>query len=77
MCKNWIESGHCRYDEKCRFAHGQHELTKAALRCHIDKYKSKNCRAFHLNKHCMYGIRCIYSHEHRGMKQLHRHYYTP
>ena len=25
----------------------------------------------------MYGVRCIYNHEHRGMKQLHRHYYTP
>lgn len=26
MCKNWIESGNCHYDVKCRFAHGKTEL---------------------------------------------------
>ena len=27
MCKNWIETAKCRYEDKCRFAHGQEELT--------------------------------------------------
>ena len=47
MCKNWIETGFCRYEQKCRFAHGQEELSPAALRVHQDKYKSKSCRSFH------------------------------
>ena len=25
----------------------------------------------------MYGTRCMFRHEHRNYKQLHRHYYTP
>ena len=25
----------------------------------------------------MYGTRCMFRHEHRSYKQLHRHYYTP
>ena len=28
MCKNWREKGHCKYGDKCLFAHGEHELTK-------------------------------------------------
>jgi transcriptional regulator of heat shock response len=27
LCKNWRETGCCRYGEKCLFAHGKHELT--------------------------------------------------
>jgi len=26
MCKNFMESGTCKYGEKCLFAHGRHEL---------------------------------------------------
>ena len=22
MCKNWIETGFCRYHDRCQFAHG-------------------------------------------------------
>jgi len=29
MCKNWRETGNCRYGDKCLFAHGKHELTKS------------------------------------------------
>ena len=75
MCKNWIETGFCRYEQNCRFAHGQHELASVA-KPEI-KNKHKVCKSFHQVKHCMYGVRCVFTHEHRGMKQLHRHYYTP
>lgn len=29
MCKNWREKGNCRYGDRCLFAHGTDELTKA------------------------------------------------
>ena len=28
MCKNWIDLGYCNYGKKCRFAHGEDELSK-------------------------------------------------
>ena len=77
MCKNWCENNSCRYGDKCRFAHGQDELTEPARRIFVEKYKKKNCRLFHLTKTCMYGPRCIYNHEHRRIERLHKHYYTP
>lgn len=30
MCKNFRETGACRYGDKCLFAHGNHELTKSS-----------------------------------------------
>jgi hypothetical protein len=26
ICKNFVETGECKYGEKCLFAHGEHEL---------------------------------------------------
>ena len=26
MCKNWIETGHCRYGKNCQFAHGNKDV---------------------------------------------------
>ena len=42
LCKNWIETAKCRYEDKCRFAHGQEELTQAARYGYNEKFKSKN-----------------------------------
>ena len=50
LCKNWIETAKCRYEAKCRFAHGQEELTSAAMRSYNEKFKSKNCRTFYHTK---------------------------
>jgi hypothetical protein len=77
LCKNWIETAKCRYEEKCRFAYGQEELTIAAMNNYNEKFKSKNCRTFYHTKQCLYGNRCMFRHEHRNYKQLHRHFYTP
>lgn len=77
LCKNWVETTMCRYEDKCRFAHGQEELTLAAKHAFNDKFKSKNCRSFYHAKQCMYGAKCLFRHEHRSLSQLHRHYYTP
>lgn len=82
MCKNWTESGFCRYGAKCQYAHGQQELSetnqlylneqKQGLN---DKYKSQNCRQFYREKFCPYGKRCHFRHEYRSFKKIHRHFY--
>ena len=80
MCKNWTESGFCRYGLKCQYAHGAEELaeidriTEAQARLN-DKYKSQNCRQFYREKLCPYGKRCHFRHEYRSFKKIHRHYY--
>ena len=63
LCKNWIEVGYCRYQNRCRFAHGHEE--------HIPTEKpkaNKNCKTFHRTMQCSYGVRCIFNHESREMK---------
>lgn len=32
MCKNWKEKGTCKYNDRCLFAHGDHELTKTSTK---------------------------------------------
>ena len=44
MCKNWVDRGWCRYNDKCQFAHGQAELVEKD--CQNDKYKSRVCVSF-------------------------------
>ena len=63
MCKNWIESGQCRYGNKCQFAHGNVEVINKDPT--NNKYKSKACKQFHEKFHCPYGRRCLFKHEDR------------
>ena len=82
MCKNWSDSGFCRYGNKCQYAHGVEELSennpqylneqKQGIN---DKYKSQNCRQFYRERYCPYGKRCHFRHEYRSFKKIHRHYY--
>jgi hypothetical protein len=65
MCKNWIETGHCNYGAKCRFAHGKNELMNKVSQ--NDKYKSKLCFSFHKNSYCPYGNRCLFIHDERTL----------
>ena len=77
MCKNWVESAHCRYGKKCQFAHGHDELAQARAAVGMDsKTRTKNCRTFYKEKVCNYGSRCMFRHEHRHIRQIHRHYYV-
>lgn len=82
MCKNWSESGFCRYGTKCQYAHGVEEMSEAhqaflneQKQGLNDKYKSQNCRQFYREKFCPYGKRCHFRHEYRSFKKIHRHYY--
>lgn len=77
FCRNWIESAKCRFEDKCRFAHAQEELTPMAVLMYGDKFKTNNCRTFYKTSMCNFGSKCMFRHEHRYIVQLHRHYYTP
>ena len=63
MCNNWIEYGSCRYNEKCRFAHGEDELRVARRIKSEKKWKSELCRNYHSGGTCLYGRRCHFIHE--------------
>jgi butyrate response factor 1 len=59
LCRNWEETGHCRYGIKCQYAHGASDLRE------IDrhpKYKTQKCRTFHHTGACPYGARCNFRH---------------
>jgi len=61
MCKNWELRGHCKFGDKCCFAHGRDEL-KAKVLTHV-KYKTKPCKQYHQTGYCPYGQRCQYLHK--------------
>jgi len=60
LCRSWIETGECRYNDKCQFAHGRDEL-----RCVVrhPKYKTQVCRTYTTTGQCPYGNRCRFIHE--------------
>jgi hypothetical protein len=74
LCKSWTESGFCAYGNKCRFAHGRHELFEKSV--NHKKYKQKECLSFFKNKYCCYGSRCHFKHEERKLPELTRSYYN-
>ena len=59
LCRPFEESGHCKYGDKCQFAHGGHELRNLARH---PKYKTDLCRTFHTIGFCPYGPRCHFIH---------------
>jgi len=61
MCKNWEQTGTCKFGADCAFAHGQHELQHKK---HVPaKYKTKLCKSFHEALYCPYGQRCQFLHQ--------------
>ncbi|XP_023667886.1 mRNA decay activator protein ZFP36L1 [Paramormyrops kingsleyae] len=67
LCRTYEESGTCKYDTKCQFAHGIEELR--GLNRH-PKYKTEPCRTFHTIGFCPYGSRCHFIHN--ADEQLHQ-----
>eukprot|EP00761_Pharyngomonas_kirbyi_P008440 gb/GECH01008451.1/.p1 GENE.gb/GECH01008451.1/~~gb/GECH01008451.1/.p1 ORF type:complete len:182 (+),score=32.66 gb/GECH01008451.1/:1-546(+) len=59
LCRSWLETGQCRYGDKCQFAHGYKELRPVVRH---RKYKSEPCKYFHVDGVCMYGTRCCFIH---------------
>ena len=80
ICKNWRDTGVCRFGDACNYAHGLEEmqavdrLTEDKLKAH-DIFKTQNCRAFWKGRFCQYGKRCQFRHEHRSFEKLHKHFY--
>jgi hypothetical protein len=72
LCKSWSETGFCVYGNKCRFAHGKHELSIKPM--DTGKYKVKDCNSFKEYGYCMYGTRCNFKHDERKMDMLERSY---
>jgi len=65
LCRPFEENGHCKYGDKCQFAHGADEL-----RClpRHPKYKTERCRTFHTSGFCPYGPRCHFIHNEDELK---------
>ena len=61
LCKKFLEKGSCPYGEKCKFAHGSHELRQNHGQ--NAKYKTKECLTFFNGCHCKYGDRCNFLHQ--------------
>lgn len=59
LCRPFEESGHCKYGDKCQFAHGAHELRNLTRH---PKYKTERCRTYHTIGFCPYGPRCHFIH---------------
>jgi len=60
ICRNWEQTGMCRFGARCAFAHGIHELkSKVFLPCN---YKTKICKQFKDSMYCPYGQRCQFLH---------------
>ncbi|KAI6183436.1 hypothetical protein M3Y97_00489100 [Aphelenchoides bicaudatus] len=67
MCKSWLLSKSCPYEERCKFAHGESELRQMVQPEVSDpkqhpKYKTKHCKNFTLAGLCPFGSRCLFIH---------------
>jgi hypothetical protein len=61
LCKYYLESGLCKFNGDCTFAHGADELRNS-------NHKVVLCRLFHMTQNCPYGkFRTRYSSHGRNM----------
>ena len=64
LCNKWIETGSCRYGNKCRFAHGGLELKFDIRNTKNFQFKTQRCKNYHGEATtCNYGKRCHYIHD--------------
>eukprot|EP01135_Chromosphaera_perkinsii_P001620 Nk52_evm90s207 gene=Nk52_evmTU90s207 len=59
LCHSFEETNYCKYGDKCKFAHGRHELRRVSRH---PKYKTDLCKTFHTVGTCPYGTRCHFIH---------------
>ena len=65
LCRNWVTTGSCEFDQDCAYAHGLDELQSKTV---INKnYKTKMCKKFHFETPgiCKYGDKCQFIHSER------------
>jgi len=73
LCNNFMLHKSCKYESKCKFAHGKHELVKKANNIF---YKSKPCETFFTKGICPYGSRCTFRHDERTLISMQKPYHT-
>lgn len=59
LCRPFLEYNHCRYGDKCQFAHGKSDLRTPQRH---PRYKTELCRTYHSQGYCPYGARCHFIH---------------
>lgn len=72
LCKKFMETGFCVYGNKCRFAHGRHELMSNPKSIN---YKKKMCKSFQETGFCPYGSRCNFKHDERKLSDINLPYF--
>lgn len=60
MCRSFLETGYCKYENNCQFCHSPYEL-RTVIR--HPKYKTEICKTFWLEGSCPYGKRCCFAHQ--------------
>lgn len=59
LCRLYMDTGECKFGDRCHYAHGVHELRP--IQKH-PKYKTERCRLFHDQGVCPYGKDCSFVH---------------
>ncbi|CAG8609090.1 10403_t:CDS:2 [Ambispora gerdemannii] len=81
ICRNWQETGTCRYGSICQFAHGENELQRfkpyfihKINNLQVEKsalYKTEICRNWKEKGTCRYGTKCQFAHGENELVQTH------
>ncbi|CAB4255678.1 similar to Saccharomyces cerevisiae YDR151C CTH1 Member of the CCCH zinc finger family [Maudiozyma barnettii] len=59
LCESFTTKGHCKYGNKCQFAHGLEELKLKERR---SNFRTKPCVNWAKLGYCPYGKRCCFKH---------------
>ena len=61
LCKYFEIDGHCKYGDKCAYAHGKENLRSKVT--NTTAYRTKKCTQFFEQGYCPYGSRCQFAHQ--------------
>ena len=73
LCRNFMDTGNCEFNEECAYAHGHNELiVKPSPQCFNKNYKTKMCKQWHelTPGSCTYGDKCQFIHS-EDLNEIH------
>jgi len=81
LCGDFMNTGQCKYGDKCTFAHGQHELRAAPNMAaggpdgaqqapKPELRKTRLCERFMATGLCNYGDKCTFAHGHHELRPM-------